>query len=118
MERWSRLGSGKNSFANRPDEKTKELIMSLSFSLNGSVPQQVTLSFADDVPVNSQELAQAMRVSRWTVIRWREQGYQFEFGRRTTPGHLKEWLRSRSTIAQPPENKERERLNAAMGRLK
>jgi hypothetical protein len=90
--------------------------MSLSFSSNGSVPQQVTLSFADDVPVNSQELARAMRVSRWTVLRWREQGYEFEFGRRTTPGHLKSWLRSRSTMAQTPEDKVR--LDAAMGRMK
>ncbi len=34
--------------------------------------------FADDVPVNANELAKAMRVSRWTVYRWQDLGYKFE----------------------------------------
>jgi hypothetical protein len=56
----------------------------------------VTQSYADDVVVNAKELANALRVSRWTVARWREEGYQFEFGNRSTPGHLKAWLRERT----------------------
>jgi hypothetical protein len=56
----------------------------------------ITQSFADDVVVNAKELAHALRVSRWTVARWREEGYQFEFGNRSTPGHLKAWLRERA----------------------
>jgi hypothetical protein len=45
----------------------------------------ITQSFADDVVVNAKELAHALRVSRWTLARWREEGYQFEFGNRSTP---------------------------------
>lgn len=54
----------------------------------------ITQRFADDVVVNALELSQNMRVSRWTVYRWRGQGYKFEFGNLTTTGHLKAWLRS------------------------
>jgi phage terminase Nu1 subunit (DNA packaging protein) len=53
-------------------------------------------SFADDVPVNGKELARTMRVSTRTVSKWKERGYVFEFGRMTTPGHCKEWLRHRA----------------------
>jgi hypothetical protein len=56
----------------------------------------VSQAFADDVVVNAKELAHALRVSRWTVSRWREEGYVFEFGNRSTPGHLKAWLRERA----------------------
>jgi hypothetical protein len=78
----------------------------------------ITQTFADDVPVNGQELAQAMRVSRWTVYRWRDDGYRFEFGKRTTPGHLKLWLRSR-TEGEPVSDREEERLVAsALSRLR
>jgi hypothetical protein len=48
----------------------------------------------DDSPVNHTELARVMRVSRGTVYNWEKQGYQMEFGSRTTPGHCKEWLRT------------------------
>jgi hypothetical protein len=56
----------------------------------------ITQSFADDVVVNAKELAHSLRVSRWTLARWREEGYRFEFGNRSTPGHLKAWLRERA----------------------
>ena len=58
---------------------------------------KVVQRFADDVPVNTKELALAMRVSRWTIYRWKEKGYRYEFGRRTTVGHLKAWLREQAT---------------------
>jgi|GraSoi_2013_60cm_1033757.scaffolds.fasta_scaffold02305_7 hypothetical protein len=61
----------------------------------------ITQSFADDVVVNAKELAHALRVSRWTLARWREEGYQFEFGNRSTPGHLKAWLRERAAQRKP-----------------
>ena len=61
--------------------------------------------YSDDLPVNAKELAEAMRVSRWTVYRWRSEGYRFEFGSRTTAGHLKDWLRSRADL---PKNSELE----------
>jgi hypothetical protein len=64
----------------------------------------ITQSFADDVVVNAKELAHALRVSRWTVARWREEGYQFEFGNRSTPGHLKAWLRERAGRGEPQRN--------------
>ncbi len=64
----------------------------------------ITQSFADDVVVNAKELAHALRVSRWTLARWREEGYQFEFGNRSTPGHLKAWLRERATQRKPKVN--------------
>ncbi|MEY2602816.1 MAG: hypothetical protein QOH31_574 [Verrucomicrobiota bacterium] len=66
--------------------------------------RMITQSFADDVVVNAKELAQALRVSRWTVARWREEGYQFEFGNRSTPGHLKAWLRQRATQGKTKVN--------------
>jgi hypothetical protein len=74
--------------------------------------------FADDVPLNTIELAQTMRVSRWTIGRWKkEQGYQFEFGRRTTAGHLKAWLRARAT-SDPLHGPEQKRLQSVLDRLR
>jgi hypothetical protein len=70
----------------------------------------ITQSFADDVVVNAKELAQALRVSRWTVTRWREEGYQFEFGDRSTPGHLKAWLRERTAQGKTKVNELANRL--------
>lgn len=68
----------------------------------------------DDVPVSMSQLAKAMGVSRWTVSRWKEDGYSFEFGRLTTPGHLKMWLRKRALEKSKPV----ERMDAALERLK
>jgi hypothetical protein len=79
--------------------------------------QTIRQLYADDVPVNGKELAQAMRVSRWTVYRWKERGYRFEFGNRTTPGHLKTWLRAQ-TQEPPVSDKEQERLASALSRLR
>jgi hypothetical protein len=70
----------------------------------------ITKLFADDVVVNSTELAQALRVSRWTLARWREEGYVFEFGSRSTPGHLKAWLRERAAQGKTKNNALAERL--------
>jgi hypothetical protein len=69
-----------------------------------------TQANADDVVVNAKELAQALRVSRWTLTRWREKGYQFEFGNRSTPGRLKEWLRDvhAPIVAESKRAKQRE----------
>jgi hypothetical protein len=52
-------------------------------------------AFADDVLIRTEELAKALRVSRFTVHRWKRQGYQFAYGDFTTLGHFKEWLRTR-----------------------
>jgi len=52
--------------------------------------------FADDVVVNSNELCEAIRISRFTLLKWKKAGYIFQYGRRTTPGHCKEWLESQS----------------------
>jgi hypothetical protein len=79
--------------------------------------QTIRQIYADDVPVNGKELAQAMRVSRWTVYRWKERGYRFKFGNRTTPGHLKTWLRAQ-TEEPPVSDKEQERLTSALSRLR
>jgi hypothetical protein len=42
--------------------------------------------------VSLSELAEAMRTSRWTVRRWMEKGYKFQYGNRTTPGRCRKWL--------------------------
>jgi len=73
--------------------------------------------FADDVPVSTSELADAMRVSRWTIRRWKEDGYQFEFGRRTTTGHLKAWLREQALKDQSSSDEEAVRFNEVHSRL-
>src|SRR5260370_17879338 len=68
--------------------------------------------FADDVPLSSAEVAAAMRMSRWTLYRYKhENGYVFEFGRKTTLGHLKNWLRQRA-LKKSGTDKEVERQNA------
>jgi hypothetical protein len=46
----------------------------------------------DNMPVSTNGLAEAMGVSRWTIQRWREKGYEYQFGNLTTTGHLKAWL--------------------------
>jgi hypothetical protein len=74
--------------------------------------------FADDVPVTSLEVACAMRVSRWTVGRWKQAGYKFEFGRHTTLGHLKAWLRDQAQKPPLPDKKDAIRLEAALSRLR
>jgi hypothetical protein len=60
---------------------------------------------------------EAMRVSRWTIGRWKAQGYEFEFGRRTTAGHLKAWLRGRAA-AEPFQGPEQKRLQGVLDRLR
>jgi hypothetical protein len=69
----------------------------------------ITQLFADDVTVNALELSRNMRVSQWTVYSWKAQGYRFEFGKRTTTGHLKSWLRLQADLPDS-EQEESERL--------
>ena len=76
--------------------------------------------YADDVPLTLVELAKAMRVSRWTIYRWRSEGpdpYRFEFGRKSTAGHLKNWLRQQA-LKKSGTDKEVERQNALLEALK
>ncbi len=42
------------------------------------------------------QLAAAFNVSRGTVYNWKTAGYVFQFGRRTTAEHCRNWLASRS----------------------
>jgi hypothetical protein len=75
----------------------------------------------DDIPVTTLQLAKAMSVSRWTVNRWKEDGYTFEFGRLTTPGHLKAWLRKQAlekALKSAETDEENERQDAALARFK
>jgi hypothetical protein len=75
--------------------------------------------FSDSEPVNLWELAVALRVSRWTVYRWRKRGYQFEFGNRTTPGHCKAWLRENPTVAsRTSKPAEDQRSQSALSRMR
>jgi hypothetical protein len=76
----------------------------------------ITQPYADDVCVNALELSQNMRVSRWTVYRWRAQGYQFEFGKLTTTGHLKAWLRALAESGGPPPDEHVTMILRKMGR--
>jgi tRNA nucleotidyltransferase/poly(A) polymerase len=55
-------------------------------------PEDKHPKYADDDLVNQAELARALRTSRWTVRRWQEFGYEFQFGSRTTPAHCRAWL--------------------------
>jgi hypothetical protein len=57
--------------------------------------------YLDDTLVRTKELALAMLVSRSTVRNWKMAGYVFQFGRMTTPGHCKAWLRDRADKKQP-----------------
>jgi hypothetical protein len=57
--------------------------------------------YLDDTLVGDKELAMAMLVSRSTVRNWKVAGYVFQFGRMTTPGHCKAWLRESARKAQP-----------------
>lgn len=81
----------------------------------------ITQKLADDVPVNLTELAEAMRVSRFTVARWKKRGYRFEFGHQTTIGHCKEWRREQAANAPARDRKkteEQEILASVMDRLR
>jgi hypothetical protein len=82
-------------------------------------PETATIvnRYADAVPLTLVELAKAMRRSRWTIYRWKIEGYRFEFGRLTTLGHLKNWLRQQA-LKKSGTEKEAERQNAVLARLK
>ena len=70
----------------------------------------------NDTPVNAKELAKAMRVGKTTVFKWKTEGYQFEFGMRTTPGHCKDWLRARVKNGQV-SSADKTRRKLALSRL-
>lgn len=44
------------------------------------------------------DLARILSVSRWTVNRWKRQGYIFSHGRRTSVEHCKTWLKNNSVL--------------------
>jgi len=73
--------------------------------------------YSDDVPLTLVELAKAMRRSRWTIYRWKTEGYRFEFGRLTTLGQLKNWLRQQA-LKKSGTDEETERQDAVLARLK
>jgi hypothetical protein len=65
-------------------------------SLNGRklvlglpIEERPNKPFADDILVTLQELPKTMLVSRGTVRNWRLEGYVFQFGEMTTPGHCR-----------------------------
>jgi hypothetical protein len=81
----------------------------------------VTKKFADNVLVNAAELAESLRVSRWTVGRWRERGYKFLYGRYTTSSHAKSWLKEQAELKDQSEKTlqpEDERMKEELGRLR
>jgi hypothetical protein len=49
----------------------------------------------DAMLVTAKELARALLVHEGTVRRWKREGYVFESGKMTTPGHCKAWLQKR-----------------------
>ena len=48
---------------------------------------------SDQATVNKTNLARAMGVSRSTIYQWLNAGYEPEYGKFTTVGHLRQWLR-------------------------
>jgi hypothetical protein len=76
--------------------------------------------FEDDVVVSLSELAEAMRTSRWTVRRWMEKGYKFQYGNRTTPGHCRKWLEEHANDLKRKElsNEDVERQRILLARLR
>jgi hypothetical protein len=78
----------------------------------------ITKKYADDVLLNIGELAEALRVSRWTIDRWRkrEDGYIFLYGKLTTPAHAKAWL-ARQAEKASQASPEDERMGAVLRRM-
>jgi hypothetical protein len=78
----------------------------------------VTKKYADDVLLNIGELSEALRVSRWTIDRWRkrEDGYKFLYGKLTTAAHAKNWLAQQAQKASKA-HPEDERMAAARLRM-
>jgi hypothetical protein len=72
----------------------------------------------DNSPVNTGELARFMRCCRETINRHKRQGYRFEFGNRTTPGHYKAWLRERAATTVSPASNTLARRRAVLARLR
>jgi hypothetical protein len=82
----------------------------------GIAEKTITKKYADDVPLTAGDLAKAMRVSRWTVGRWKADGYKFLYGKMTTPGHVKAWLKTEAEKATADE--EAARLEKKLGELR
>ena len=75
-------------------------------------------AITDATPVRAGELAAFMRIGRSTVYQDIGAGYVFEFAthKLTTPGHYKEWLRSRARETKP-DREDSERLRREQDRL-
>jgi len=73
----------------------------LGFRSRSFLPTMGNEGYLDGTLVRTKELAVAMLVSRSTVRNWKVAGYVFQFGRMTTPGHCKAWLRDRADKKQP-----------------
>lgn len=84
--------------------------------------ETIVNKFADDVPLTMKDLALALRVSRFSVYRWMQKGYEFQFGPLTTPGHCKAWLAENANLFKRKSAKgkspEEEQLEAELNRLK
>jgi hypothetical protein len=72
------------------------------------------MRYDDDEPLNSSELAQAMRFSRWSLLRCKRRGYKMEYGNRSSLGHFKKWLRANPIPDGRCDRIEDSRAQAAM----
>jgi predicted DNA-binding transcriptional regulator AlpA len=68
---------------------------------------------ADNDTLNITNLARAMGVSRSTIYQYIANGYEPEYGKLTTLGHLRQWLRD---VYRPRLAAEREAKRLAMQR--
>jgi hypothetical protein len=74
----------------------------------------------DDLQVNMKELSKAMHVSRWTISKWVDMGYEFEFGKQTTVAHCRAWLREnaqRLRTKRKETSEENARLESKLAEL-
>jgi hypothetical protein len=55
--------------------------------------QTIVSKYSDDLPLTVKQVAEAMNLHRSTIHGFKAKGYKMEFGRMTTLGHLKAWLR-------------------------
>ncbi|MEY2539316.1 MAG: hypothetical protein QOG67_3056 [Verrucomicrobiota bacterium] len=67
----------------------------------GAATRTITKKYADDVPLIAADLAKAMRVSRWTIGKWKANGYVFLYGKMTTQEHVKAWLKTQAAKGKP-----------------
>lgn len=65
------------------------------------------------------ELAQYFNCSTWLIREAISRGYQFEFGRQTTPAHYREWMRGNPAPRKAAGSKlaEKQRLERELSQL-